>query len=206
MGHKFLIFITVLMAVYGGQAMAIEEAKYSVVQQDGKFETRDYEPYLLAEVEVDGAFEEAGNKAFRYLFKYISGTNQPQAEIAMTAPVSQVSRGEDISMTAPVSQTRSGGKYVVSFMMPAQYTLETIPIPTDPAVSIRQVPAQRMAVVRYSGRWNKVNYEKNKKALESWISEQELEVIGEPVWARYNAPFSLWFLRRNEILIPVAVK
>ena len=117
MGHKFLIFITVLMAVYGGQAMAIEEAKYSVVQQDGKFEIRDYEPYLLAEVEVDGAFEEAGNKAFRYLFKYISGTNQPQAEIAMTAPVSQVSRGEDISMTAPVSQTRSGGKYVVSFSL-----------------------------------------------------------------------------------------
>jgi len=206
MMYKFHIFIMVLMTVYGGQAMAIEEAKYSVVQQAGKFETRDYEPYLLAEVEVDGSFEEAGNKAFRFLFKYISGTNQPQDEISMTAPVSQVSKGEDISMAAPVSQTRSGAKFVVSFLMPAQYTLETIPKPTDPAVSIRQVPAQRMAVVRYSGRWTQANYEKNKKALESWISGQKLDVMGEPVWARYNSPFSLWFMRRNEILIPVAVK
>jgi len=196
----------VMLTIYAVQAKAIEEAKYSVVQQDGRFEIRDYEPYLLAEVVVDGEFEEAGNKAFRYLFKYISGSNQPQAEIAMTAPVSQTNRGEEISMTAPVSQTSSDGKYVVSFMMPAEYTPQTIPQPTDTAVSIRHVPAHRMAVVRYSGRWSKSNYHENKQALDTWVAKQEFQVIGEPVWARYNAPFSLWFMRRNEIMLPVAIK
>lgn len=204
--HKFLRFVTVVLSVYGVQVMAIEEAKYSVVLQEGKFEVRDYEPYLLAEVEVDGEFEEAGSKAFRSLFKYISGSNQPRIDIAMTAPVSQTSRGEEISMTAPVSQTSSAGKYIVSFMMPAEYTLQTIPQPKDPAVSIRQVKAHRMVVVSYSGLWSESNYKQNKQSLDAWVATRELKVVGEPVWARYNAPFSLWFTRRNEIMIPIAVE
>jgi len=87
--------------------------------------------------------------------------------------------------------------------MPASYTMETIPRPTDPAVVIREVPAYRAAVIRYSGRWTGKNYQEHLGILREWILENELQVVGEPVWARYDPPFKPWFMRRNEILIPV---
>jgi hypothetical protein len=87
--------------------------------------------------------------------------------------------------------------------MPASYTLETLPVPDDPKITLRQVPARRMAAVRYTGTWSEKNYLQNKLELESWIRKQSLTVVSDPVWARYNPPFTPWFLRRNEILIPV---
>jgi effector-binding domain-containing protein len=88
-------------------------------------------------------------------------------------------------------------------MMPASYTMETLPAPEDPNVKLRQVPARRMAAVRYSGFWSEKNYLRYKLELESWIREKGFTIVGDPLWARYNAPFTPWFLRRNEILIPV---
>jgi hypothetical protein len=107
-------------------------------------------------------------------------------------------------MTAPVGQQPIGDKWVVSFMMPAAYTMETLPVPEDPKVKLRQVPGRRMAVVRYTGFWSERGYHDNKMKLEAWIRENELKVVGDPIWARYNPPFTPWFLRRNEILIQVA--
>jgi len=184
--------------------MATEEAPYKVLKTDDIFELREYAPQILAEIIVDGDLEGAGNKAFRRLFRYISGDNRSRNKIAMTAPVSQEQTGEKISMTAPVSQQRVQEKWAVSFMMPASYTLETLPIPDDPGVTLRQVPARRVAAVRYSGFWSESKYLFNKGKLESWIRENRFVVVGEPVWARYNPPFTPWFMRRNEILIPVA--
>ena len=185
-----------------GTVSAIEEAAYRVVRSEAPFAIRDYEPQIVAETRVAGDFKQAGDDAFRPLFRYISGANQAGEEIAMTAPVAQ-SQGEKIAMTAPVGQRASGDEWVVSFMMPATYTMETIPRPTDPRVNIRAVPPQRMAVIRYSGRWTQEGYQQHLEQLQAWMAEQELEAVGEPVWARYNSPFSLWFMRRNEILIPV---
>lgn len=204
MPTKVLKFSLVFVFLFGVQAMAIEEAKYSLVEKEGDFEVRDYKPFLLAEVVVEGDFEDVGSMAFRYLFEYISGENQSKADIAMTAPVSQQSAGETIAMTAPVSQSGSNGRYVVSFMMPASYTLETIPQPVNQRVTIRQVAAHRMAVVIYSGTWSQDNYQENKQKLDRWIEGKDFKVIGDPVWSRFNAPFSLWFLRRNEIQVPIA--
>ena len=141
--------------------------------------------------------------AFRRLFGYISGDNRAQTKIAMTAPVSQ-RPSEKIAMTAPVGQQKSGNRWVVSFMMPASYSMDTLPVPDDPQVRLRQVPARRMAAVRYSGFWSEKSYQKNKLKLDSWIQKESLVVSGEPIWARYNSPFSVWFFRRNEILIPVS--
>lgn len=183
--------------------MAIEEAPYKVVKSDSSFEVRDYESYIVAETLVDGEFEDAGGKAFKRLFRYISGDNRSQSKVAMTAPVSQAS-GEKIEMTAPVSQEKMADQWVVSFMMPASYTMESLPVPEDSRVTLRQVAAKRMATVRYSGFWSEKNFTKNKLALEDWIQKEQLTVIGTPIWARYNAPFVPWFLRRNEILIPIA--
>ncbi|MHB8056293.1 MAG: SOUL family heme-binding protein [Desulfuromonadaceae bacterium] len=184
--------------------MATEEAPYTVIKTDDMFELREYAPQVLAEIIVDGDLEGAGNKAFRPLFRYISGDNKSRGKIAMTVPVSQEQKGEKISMTAPVSQQRSQGKWAVSFMMPASYTMETLPTPHDPNISLRQVPARRVAAVRYSGFWSQENYLLHKEKLEKWIKDNRFTVAGETVWARYNAPFTPWFMRRNEILIPVA--
>jgi hypothetical protein len=186
-------------------AMATEEAPYTVLKTDGMFELREYAPQVLAEIIVDGDLEGAGNKAFRPLFRYISGDNKARSTIAMTAPVSQEQQGEKISMTAPVSQHRVQGKWAVSFMMPASYTMATLPIPDDPNIRLRPVPARQVAAVRYSGFWSEEKYLLHKEKLEKWITDNRFTASGEPVWARYNPPFTLWFMRRNEILIPVTV-
>ena len=198
-----MIFAIAITLTGAGQAMAIEEASYTVVIKDEKFEVRDYSAHILAETLVEGELEKAGSKAFDRLFRYISGDNQSRNKIAMTAPVSQEPAREKIKMTAPVSQQRVQDKWAVSFMMPAEYTLETLPEPSNPSVTLRQVPERRMAAVRYSGFWSEERYLEHKQALESWIRAKGLTVSGDPVWARYNPPFTPWFMRRNEILIPL---
>jgi hypothetical protein len=198
------ITVVVAIIIIGAMnAMAIEEARYKVLEKDNKFEIRDYAPHILAETIVEGDLEEAGNKAFNRLFRYISGDNRSRKKVAMTAPVSQQPMGEKIKMTAPVEQRRVQEKWAVSFMMPASYTLKTLPEPEDPNITLRQVPARRMASVRYSGFWSEKRYLRYKLELESWIQERGLTIVGDPIWARYNPPFTPWFLRRNEILIPV---
>lgn len=203
---KRLLRITVataLVIIGAKETMAIEESKYEVIKKDGDFEIRDYEPHVLAETLVEGSFENAGNMAFNRLFRYISGDNGSRAKVAMTAPVSQERAGEKIQMTAPVGQQHVQGKWAVSFMMPSSYTLETLPLPEDPLVTLRQVPARRMAAVRYSGYWSEKSYLRHKSELEAWIHRMGLASAGDPIWARYNPPFTLWFLRRNEVLIPI---
>lgn len=183
--------------------MAIEEPSYEVLQQNGNFELRQYAPYIVAETRVEASFEEAGSIAFQRLFRYISGNNVVQQKIAMTAPVTQ-SAGEKISMTAPVVQVADGNAYLVAFTLPASYTLATAPKPLDPTVQIRQVPAQHIASWRYSGRWTANNYRENEALLRERLKELRLTARGAPVLARYDPPFKPWFMRRNEVLIPVA--
>lgn len=194
--------VMVVMVFASSSLMAIEEAKYRVVLADGPIEIRDYEPSIVAETVVSGDFEDAGNSAFRRLFKYIDGNNVTQEEIAMTAPVSQ-ERSEKIAMTSPVGQQPAPGGWAVSFMMPASYTMETIPEPKDDSVAIREMPAYRAAAIRYSGFWSEKNYQEHLAELNAWLDANGYQRAGEPVWARYDAPFKPWFLRRNEILIPV---
>jgi hypothetical protein len=196
----WIIFVTIIGT---GAAVATEEAKYNVVFKDDIFEMRYYEPHMVAETIVDGDFEDAGSNAFKRLFKYITGNNTSQQDIAMTAPVTQGAEGENIDMTSPVGQQGDNGLWTVSFMMPASYSAQTLPQPKDPKVVLRQVPAQYMASIEYSGFWSEKNYISNKEKLDAWISANSFKVIGEPLWARYNDPFTLWFLRRNEILIPI---
>ena len=198
-----LILAAALAVLATEQLMAVEEAEYTVIRQDGDIEIREYADAIIAETVVDDKFEDAGNRAFRKLFGYIGGDNRSQSEIAMTAPVSQEKRSEKIAMTSPVGQQKSGDGWAVSFMMPASYTMETIPQPTDPSVVIRQIPAHRVAAIRYSGFWSEEKYQEHLEELNVWIKNENQEVAGQPVWARYNAPFTPWFMRRNEILIPV---
>jgi len=199
-----IVLVAVFILVGARNTMATEEAKYTVVKKDDSFEIRDYAPHILAEIIVEGELENAGSKAFNSLFRYISGDNHSRNKVAMTAPVSQQPASQKINMTAPVGRQRVDNKWAVSFMMPDSYTLETLPVPDNSNITLRQVPARQIAAVRYSGFWSEKNYLENKSQLETWINKNKLLIVGDAVWARYDAPFTPWFLRRNEILIPVA--
>jgi hypothetical protein len=183
--------------------VGIEKAKYKVIEKEGKFEIRRYSPQIVAETVVDADFDDAGNIAFRRLFDYISGNNRKKESISMTAPVNQKTRSEKISMTAPVNQYQSKGRFIVSFVMPSKYTIESLPEPLDTNVVLRGVPSCTLAVLRYSGTWSKKRYETNKQRLEEIIRNKNLKITGEAIFARYDPPFQLSFLRRNEVLIPV---
>ena len=202
--NRTVMALSALLAtLMAGNAVAAEEAKYDVIRQDDKIEIREYAPSIVAETVVSGEFEEVGNQAFRKLFNYISGDNTARNKIAMTAPVAQEKRSENIDMTSPVGQRAAGEGWAVSFMMPAGYTMETTPQPDDPDVVLRDIPSYRAAAIRYSGFWSEEKYQEHLEKLQTWIEQNQLEVAGEPVWARYNAPFTPWFMRRNEILIPI---
>jgi effector-binding domain-containing protein len=184
-------------------ALAIEKAKYTVMEKEDDFEIRQYEPQIVAETYVEGDLEEVGNAGFRRLYAYISGENKKKQSISMTAPVGQEEKSEKISMTAPVSQEKKDNQWRVTFLMPSEYTLETLPEPLDERVKIATIPGRLVAAVRYSGTWSEKGFEKNKALLEEYIRKRGLTKIGETVWARYDPPFMPWFLRRNEVLIPV---
>ncbi len=192
--------------IAAGPAQAVQEAQFKVVERDGPFEIRDYAPQILAETIVEESMEDAGNAAFRRLFKYISGENTLTNKIAMTAPVGQERAGEKIAMTAPVSQQAEGDRWAVSFMMPQSFTMQSIPRPTNAEIRLREVPARRMAAVRYSGFWSEARYTRHLEQLQEWIKNKGLTPAGDPVWARYNPPFTPWFMRRNEVLIPLESK
>jgi effector-binding domain-containing protein len=199
---SFLLFASSVFFA-GDDVMAIEEARFTVLEKDKEFELRQYEPQIVAETLVEGNFDEVGNQGFRRLFAYISGNNQKTQSIPMAAPVTQEAGGVKIPMTAPVGQERVGEKWRITFLMPLQYTMETLPIPLDSNIGLKIIPGRLMAAIRYSGTWSKKNFQENETQLLAWIAQHGLKPVGEPVWARYNPPFTPWFMRRNEVLIPV---
>lgn len=193
----------------GGTAMATEEPTYEVVERYAEFELRRYAPMLVAATEVDAGLDEAGRVGFGILADYIFGNNRGGSKIEMTAPVNQQPAGERIEMTAPVGQqpiaSASGAdRHVVTFVMPARFTRETLPVPQDPRVRIEEVPARLMAVRRYSGRWTEANYRSHEEALLRAVTDAGLKPIAMPVYARYDPPFKPWFMRRNEVQVEVS--
>ena len=183
------------------------EPDYAVLKTEEPFEVREYEPLVIAEILVDASFDEAGKIAFKRLFGYISGDNAAASEIAMTAPVMALdengSGGEKISMTAPVTgqQTAQGWRY--AFVLPSGYTLANAPLPTNPEVRLSQVPARQVAVVRFSGSRSETAYARNLSLLRQWMRQNQLEAGSLPRVAGYDPPWTLPFLRRNEVMIDI---
>ena len=190
-------------------AMATEEPDYEVLLETKHYEIRRYKPYIVAEVDVEGDTGSAGNAAFRILAGYIFGNNEPGEKMAMTAPVEsqQKEQGEKMAMTSPVlSDAPDAGKteYTYAFVMEKKYTLDTLPVPLDPRIRIYEKPERTVAVRRFSGRWSEGNYRKHETALLEALATDRVSTTGAPMFARYNAPFTPWFMRRNEIQIEVA--
>lgn len=187
----------------GADAVAIEEPAFEVLQRHAQFELRQYKPYLVAEVWVPGPAEAAGNAAFEYLGGYIFGKNKGSRKIAMTAPVAQSPAPVKIEMTAPVAQTPAEGGFIVQFAMPREFTMDTLPEPTNPKVKLREMPARRYAVIQYTGSWSQSLYQSKLATLREATAAAGLLTEGEPIFARYNSPFSLPPFRRNEIWLAV---
>jgi hypothetical protein len=196
--RRFLLFL--VLAAMPLFSHAIEEPDHEVIKSLGSgVELRRYAPYVVAEVVLGATAEEAGNQAFPILAGYIFGKNKGEKKFAMTAPVTQSAAPARMEMTAPVTQSAAPGGMRVQFVLPKGVSLATAPEPTDPRVQLREEPASARAVIRYSGTWSQANYEEHLALLKSTLDNAGVATQGEPVLARYNAPFTPWFLRRNEI-------
>ena len=186
--------------------MAIEEPKYSVLEKTPPFELRAYAPMILAEVQVEGDLDEASSQGFRLIAAYIFGQNQVSEKIAMTTPVAveeRTQKSAKIAMTTPVNIESNAGKWTVSFVMPSEYTMESLPKPLNTKVQLRQIPAVKRAVVSFSGFYNENKVAERTLELEEWMKTKQLQATGAPKFARYNPPWTLPFMRRNEIMIDV---
>lgn len=190
-------------------AAAIEEPRYETLRQAGDFELRLYPPMTVAETFVRGDLTRASSDGFRVIAGYIFGDNVSargagSEKVAMTAPVTMEAASEKIAMTAPVTvEAGTTEGYRMHFVMPSAYTLETLPRPRDDRVRLREIPAQRMAVVRFSGFAGEDKVRERTSELLDWLRKEGLKPAGPPQLARYNPPWTLPFLRRNEVMVPL---
>ncbi len=201
------IFFGTFLCCITLNTMALEKPDYEILYEDGNIEYRLYEPYLVAQTEVsmDDNYNSASNEGFRRLFKYITGSNTSEVDIAMTAPVqmSMDDSGQKIDITTPVQQIENKNFLQVAFMLPSKFDMKNAPIPTDDRVTIKQIPARIMAVIRYSGRWTEKNRSKYEYRLRENLELHAITAISQTETAAYNPPFTPPFMRRNEIMLEV---
>ena len=209
---RVLIIIFIILAIVLGlwiigsylSVKNLEEPSYNVVSKESGYEIREYDPYIVAEVEVWWNQSEALNNGFRYLAWYIFGWNTKGDSIKMTAPVSETQVSEKIAMTVPVADTpSSSGKRLVQFSMPSTYTLETLPLPNNDKVTLREVPGKKIAALRYTGYATEKRVENKKKKLGEYLERDDMSVIWEMSSAQYNPPLSFPLTRRNEIIVEI---
>jgi hypothetical protein len=202
----FLVALTISAALAGASpALAIEEPNHTVTASEERFEIRTYPALIAAEVRVSGSREQAANEAFRILANYIFGANRTRGQIAMTAPVTQARNGEKIAMTAPVTQTEAdGGDWQVQFFMPREWTMDTLPTPNDARITLSTLPGRTLAVVRFSGFATQGALASNEERLRTWLVRRGTPATGTATYAFYDPPWTLPFLRRNEVMLEIA--
>jgi effector-binding domain-containing protein len=183
---KAIIYLSLYFMVFSGAAMAIEEPSFKILKDATDYQIRQYDQMLVAQTKVIDDFEESGSRAFRVLADFIFGNNKTNTKVAMTAPV---------------NMHKEDKGYIVQFTMPKAYSAETLPDPNNKSVEIRQIPARKVAVYSYSGSWSQERYNEKLKAFMEALFRDGVKTIGEPSFARFNSPFQIWFLRRNEIWI-----
>jgi effector-binding domain-containing protein len=210
MGKKLVWWIVGIVAVvflgaalWGPIVSNVEHPKYKVSERSGNIEIRDYAPMIVAEAEVKGERREAISKGFRIIADYIFGNNTAAQKVPMTAPVTQQG-SEKIAMTAPVTQEGGGDTWRARFIMPSKYTMETLPKPNNPAIELKKIPGKRFAVIRFSGTAGEENLKRYNKELDDFLSAKRLTPLSPPTYAFYNPPWTLPFLRRNEVMVEIA--
>lgn len=199
MGQTRRLIAAFALAMLASPAIALEEPEYEVVRQLDGAEVRRYAPYVVAQVQVPGPAERAGNEAFPILAGYVFGKNKGSRTFPMTAPVTQAAAPVRFDMTVPVTQAPTSGGHLVQFVLPRGTALSSAPEPLDARVQLREVPAAWYGVIRYSGLWSQANYDEHLAKLQAALRAARLGWTGEPTLARYNPPITPWFMRRNEI-------
>ena len=190
---------------WSAMASNVETPDYRVSSKSGNFEIREYGPTIVAEVTVAGERDKAIQRGFGIIADYIFGNNLSSAKVAMTAPVTQQS-SEKIAMTAPVTQQAKGQSWNVRFVMPSKYTMATLPKPVNPEVALIELPATRFAAIRFSGSASQDSLDQQEAQLRAFMAEGGLTAINTPQYAFYDAPWTLPFMRRNEIMIEITTK
>ena len=208
MNKKWVITILIILIVTIGFASVglfmsnVEQPKYEVIESQGNIEIRQYQPMIIAEIAIEDNRKEAIKSGFKILASYIFGNNKSKKNVSMTAPVRQQSN-EKISMTAPVSQQKVQGAWRISFVMPSQYSIDTIPVPNNEGISIKKIDSKKYAVLKFSGMNSDKNINFHEIKLKKYLSENKIQAISSSIYAFYNPPWTLPFLRRNEIMIEV---
>lgn len=195
--------VAVSAAAWGLVVSNVEQARYTVAETRGNIELRDYAPMIVAEAEVSGERKEAIQQGFRMIADYIFGNNISAQKVAMTAPVTQQAI-EKIAMTAPVTQQGGGNSWNVRFVMPANYTLATLPKPKNDAVKLKEISGTRFAAIRFSGMGGDESLKQHTDELNQFLKEHQLEAVSAPTYAFFNPPWTLPFLRRNEVMVEIA--
>jgi len=201
-----LIILGIIWVAYSYLSVrGIEHPQYLVLKKHHGYEVREYEPLLAAEVFVKGTQQESLRRGFKILFDYISGNNLKQESIKMTAPVMQQpeENSQRISMTAPVMQEQREDAHVISFMMPGNYTLETLPVPRDPAVTIVQRGSRKVAVARFAGYAPEEKVLKKQAKLKELLEKDGYRILSSVHLALYNPPWTPPFMRRNEVMFEI---
>lgn len=200
-----IVAILAIWSLVGYFTSHAEQAKYSVLTKADGYEIRDYPAHIAAQTTVEGVSVngDAFNKGFSIIAGYIFGGNVKKQNIAMTAPVAAQGSSEKIAMTVPVTGKPQGTSQVISFVMPSGYTLETLPTPNDPRIRLVEVPEQKIAALRFSGYRTDARFEKMRAQLFADLARDNITVIGTPIFAGYNPPWTPPWMNRNEIMVQV---
>jgi len=180
-----------------------EEPPFDLLAEQGDIQIRQYQPVLVAETVIEANYVDSGSIGFKRLAGYIFGGNVQKQKMAMTAPVLREAVSEKIAMTAPVLQQQIGNQWVMTFVMPSNYTLETLPTPLDDAVKIKQLPAKKVAVLRYTGPLNLARIAEKSQILTEWLAQNHYKPLSPARSAAFDPPWTLPFLRRNEVHMDV---
>jgi hypothetical protein len=205
----FVVFGSLLLSacsVFGHSG--VEEVPYSVLEKDGAFEIRQYDETVVAKTYVRGDYDDMTDVAFNRLFEYISGANKSRQEVEMTAPVLVEDRGQDIAMTAPVfiedvSSKAEQSQWSMAFALPAKFTKNNAPDPTNTDVVVEAIRNQKFAALRFSGFMGEDVFSEKAAELKTWLNQTDYQITGAPIMAGYNPPWTIPAFRRNEILIPI---
>ena len=196
-----IIALFLIVGVLAGPVISnVEKPDYKIIQSEQNIEIRQYDPMIIAEVEVDGKREDAIRDGFRLIADYIFGNNTVEQNISMTAPVQQK---EKIAMTSPVQQQLAGKSWQISFVMPSEYSMESLPVPNNNRVRLKEILTKKFIVIEFSGSNSNENVFGHENQLMNYIEANQINIIGSPKYAFYNAPLTLPLLRRNEVMIEI---
>jgi len=202
------LFLTCLLFInnFFNPAMATEEPDFKILSEEGEFQIREYDQKIIAQVEVEGDFDEASSKGFKLLADYIFGNNLLDGEskkISMTAPVEMSPLAENLIMTSSIMDDQINNKWSINFVMPQEYSLDTLPKPNNSQVNIIEVPKEKYAVIIFSGLVRESSYTEKVELLSNYLEENSFKQQGAIKIARYNPPWTLPFFRRNELMVRI---